>query len=195
MVFTKNDSTFDEDTQTTVPAGKTVRQGLEASIKLTPVPDWYFKGNYSLMDAKYKSFLQRSSGNTIKLDGYRMPNIPKHIVNLELGYAPPEGLAGRLNLRYEGQNYFRSSPKTQINGLPNTVTPHVARNKDKILMDMQLSYRFNENYRMLLDVNNIFNKKYYYYSTWPTAPGADYRYAPYNPRTFYLTLEMNWDKK
>ncbi|MDR0548933.1 MAG: TonB-dependent receptor [Deltaproteobacteria bacterium] len=194
-VFTKNDSTWDEDSATNVPAGKTVRQGLEVSVNVTPVPNWYFKANYALMDAKYKSFQQSSAGSILKLDGYRMPNIPRHIANFELGYAPAEGLSGRLNVRYEAENYFRSAPSVLQNGNPNPTTPYVAKNKDKVFVDMRLSYRFNENYRLSLDVNNLLDKKYYYFSTWPTRPGADYRYAPYNPRTFYLTLEMNWDKK
>jgi outer membrane receptor protein involved in Fe transport len=193
-IFTKNDSTWDEDAGSLVPAGKTERQGLEASVKIIPAPDWYLKANYSLMDAKYKSFAQSSGGSKLKLDGYRMPNIPRHIVNMEFGYAPKEGLAGKVNFRYEGQNYFRSTPSRLENGNANPTTPYVAKNKDKVLVDLQLSYRFNKNYRLLFDVNNVFNKMYFYYSAWPTAPGADYRYAPYNPATFYLTLEMNWDR-
>jgi iron complex outermembrane receptor protein len=193
-IFTKNDSTYDEDLGSLTPAGKTVRQGLEAAVKLTPIQDWYLKANYALMDAKYKSFSQSSGGSQLKLDGYRMPNIPKHIVNLELGYAPTgPGFAGRLSLRYEGENYFRSTPSRLENGAVNPTTPYVAKVKDKTLLDAQLSYRFNDNYKLILDVNNVFDKKYFYFSTWPTAPGADYRYAPYNPRTFYLTLSMNWD--
>ncbi|MDR1607859.1 MAG: TonB-dependent receptor [Deltaproteobacteria bacterium] len=195
-IFTKNDTTFDEDSQTTVPAGKTERQGLEASINVKPTTnDWYFKANYSLMDAKYKTYSSSSGGSSIKMDGRRMPNIPRHIANLELGYAPYIGLAGRLSFRYEGSNYFRDTPSQLISGAVNPIRPYVAKVKDKTFLDLQLSYRFNDNYRILLDVNNVLNKKYVYLSTYPTAPGDDYRFAPYQPITFYLTLEMNWDKK
>ncbi|MDR1039545.1 MAG: TonB-dependent receptor [Deltaproteobacteria bacterium] len=190
-IFTENDSTWDTETETNIPAGKTVRQGVEATVNIVPAENWRFTANFTYLDAKYKSFI---NGQRQRMDGYRMTGIPSTITNIELSYAPDYGFGGRVGLRYEAGNYFRSIPGTDYLGNPVATRPLVAKNQDKAFVDLQLSYRFNDNYRILLDVNNVLNKKYLNMSSWPSTPGGVYNFSPFNPLTAYLTLEMNWDK-
>ncbi|MDR1921006.1 MAG: TonB-dependent receptor [Candidatus Adiutrix sp.] len=201
LIYTKNDVTYDEQTNTSSPVGESKRRGLEASLAMRPWENWRLTGNYTYQDAK----TTRGGSAAVSTNGRRLTNIPRHISNLELAYAPTEGLGGRVSFRWEADALLRDPSPVRRDGTPNyTYGPTGASDlvsapykaQDKGTLDMQLSYRFNENYRLVLDVLNVLDKEYYGSQGAPAYNLAgiyDFTYSIQPPRTFYLGLEMNWD--
>jgi outer membrane receptor protein involved in Fe transport len=192
-IDTKNDTSWDEVAQANRPIGSTKRQGFEASIDVRPFENWYFNANYSFLDAKRKEYI---SGN-LDYSGLMITGMPRHSTNVEIGYAPPLGFGMRASFHWEAYQYLRDQPGTRIDGTPNTTSPLRVKDQDQGTLDMQLSWRFNDTYRLALDVKNVLDKEYFGngYTNYATAaPGTDYLFTPRPPRTFFLTLQMNWDK-
>ncbi|MDR1043925.1 MAG: TonB-dependent receptor [Candidatus Adiutrix sp.] len=190
--FTKNDVTYDEQTNSQAPIGETTRQGLEVALNIYPARDWTLKANYSYIDAKQKVNGTAAVDNS----GRRITAVPRHISNAELSYEPEEGLGGRVSFRWEADSLLRDPPPTLRDGTPNLSggyqqTPYKAQ--DKGTLDMQLSYRFNANYKVVLDVLNVLDKEYYGSQGAPAYGTGDFTYSIQPPRTFYVGLEMNWE--
>jgi iron complex outermembrane receptor protein len=190
-INTKNDQTTVIDPMTNLSelvwAGKTRRHGIEAGIDVRPFEFFKISGNYTYQIAKYKSYRT----NTDIYDGMRMTGVPKTIVNLEAAYDPITGFGGRLRYRYEGENLSRNLPAFRINGLANTLPVWAIPNK--WYFDVQLNYRFNEKYKLFLDVTNVFDHDNYQ-PGWQSANNSNvYTEAWGNPRQFYLGLDVNWE--
>ncbi|MDR1609093.1 MAG: TonB-dependent receptor [Deltaproteobacteria bacterium] len=192
-VNTKNDTSYDYDTNRTVAAGTTERHGLEFSALFKPSADWSINTNYSFTRGKYKSFTDTSNN---KLDGYKMTNIPAHMLNFEL-MIHPENYPFGARITYHGEydRYSRNMPSQRLNGQLNQVPKQKAPNFE--IVDVMLYYKINDNYRILFNVNNLFDKEYYTGLSHglPDPNTGDWVGQRRPPRTFYLTLEMNWDKK
>jgi outer membrane receptor protein involved in Fe transport len=193
-IDTKNDSAYDEVAQANRPIGSTKRQGFEASVDIRPFDNWYFNANYSFIDARQKVYRNPTKDYSgLMLTG----NMPRHTTNVEIGYAPPIGFGMRASFHWEAYRYLRDEPGTLISGAPNPMSPLRVKDQDNGTLDMQLSWRFNDTYRLALDVKNVLGKEYYgtgYPDYATAAPGTDYLFTPRPPRTFFLTLQMNWDK-
>ncbi|MDR1578308.1 MAG: TonB-dependent receptor [Deltaproteobacteria bacterium] len=191
---TYDESLTDPVTNISVQAGTTLREGLEFSLQATPVKDWRFTANYAYMEAKYKNFVD---GRT-DWSGYRLPWTPRHILNMEVAYAPKLGLGGRVTFRHEADMMYADTPLTYTDGTPITqrgvqVRPWKAPEKN--YLDVQLSYKFNEKYKVMFDVKNVIGKTYEGYAYGREWDTGDYVTNWLNPRAFYLTLVMNWDAK
>jgi iron complex outermembrane receptor protein len=186
---------FNDPAGNYIQAGKTKREGIELSVQAVPTKDWSITANYAYMEAKYKEFM---NGN-INLAGYRLPFVPRQITNVEVAYGPETGFGGRLSFRWESGMLFRDTPLTLANGQPNTtalgnqITPFKA--SDRGSLDFQLSYTFNEKYKVLFDAKNIIGKSYEGYAYGKSWDTGDYITNYTNPRAFYLTFMMNWDAK
>ncbi|MDR2349312.1 MAG: TonB-dependent receptor, partial [Deltaproteobacteria bacterium] len=196
-IFTKNDNQYDELTERNIPTGTTERHGLELGATIRPHDDWSVDTNYSWTIGKYKKY----ETSTNVLDGYRMTSFPEHMVNLDLNYHPANlPFGGRVSYHGEFKRLQTNNPPFQKDG----VTPNATLRRygqDYQLLDLMLYCKINENYRLVFNVNNVFNKRYYSGLTYPILsptydyPEGDYIYQLRPPRTFYLTFEMNWDKK
>jgi outer membrane receptor protein involved in Fe transport len=187
-IDTSNDETYDQFAplgQEWQNAGKTKRDGLETIVNFHPFEFWTLTGNYTYQRAKYKSY---ADANNI-LDGHRLTSVPTHITNLELAYAPEEGFGGRLNYRWEADSMGRDLPTYNKTGGKN-LEPF--KLQDKGTVDFQLSYKFNEKYKVTLDVLNLMDKDFYGSQGAPSATG-DFSYSIQPPRTVYLGLDVNWE--
>jgi iron complex outermembrane receptor protein len=189
---TKNDDTYDEEEGVTTPTGSSVRRGIEFSATARPHKDFIFRGNYTYMDATYDEY----STAAFDYHGRRLLNLPRHTTNLEAAYAPQKGFGARLSFHWEADALSKDDPPYNRTGALNTDPYRVFKVQDKGSLDLQLNYRFNEHYRLVLDVTNLLDKKYYYKSdATPNIVTGDYTYAPLQPLQIFLALEMNWDKK
>ena len=172
-------------------AGKTKREGLETSLDVFPWQDWKFHVDYSYQNGEYKDLPNYSSGQWINYSGQRLPNIFRHTTNVEASYSPNKGFGGRA--RYSRYSDRVNSPSyvaalsdfTQTKGL-NYGT-----------MEAQFSYRFNEKYRLVLDITNVLNSNYNRSQGTPSSnltanPDQLYTYAPTRGRTFFFSLDVNW---
>jgi outer membrane receptor protein involved in Fe transport len=123
-----------------------------------------------------------------------MTGNPRLTTNLELAYAPPQGFGGRSSFHWEAYNYVRDIPAVQANGQPATTLPTRVKSQDLGSLDLQLSYRFNDTYKVVFDVTNVLDKKYLGNGAGSWAQGNyDFTFSPRPPRAFYLGLQMNWD--
>jgi outer membrane receptor protein involved in Fe transport len=188
LIKTDRDQTYDPALQENVQAGQTERKGVELAIEAIPNAEWRFRANYAYLDATYKK-REASTASGVRVDyaGKRIPLAPKHIANFEAAYANPNGFGARVSLRFERDawlvDYYAASPKK----------PWLAQNKT--LVDLQLSYKINDNYKILFDVKNLLNKKYEGYVSSYQATTGDYYSTFRNPLAIYLTIQMNWDEK
>jgi iron complex outermembrane receptor protein len=190
LLRTQKDNTYDPETETTTQTGDSARKGFELSFNAMPARNFRIRGNYAYLDAKYINY--RTA--TVNYNDARLTFAPRHVANLELAYAHPSGFAGRLTYRLERDNIHALAPSRLVNGDPNPNT-YVLKAPDIDLIDLQLSYKFNDNYKLLFDVKNLTDKHYRGYAYgWEAATG-DFLTVWRNPRAFYLTFQMNWDAK
>jgi iron complex outermembrane receptor protein len=197
LMKTFNDVTTDPVTGDSEQTGKTTRRGVEFGFDASLAPGWRLWGNYAYSDAFYDDY--KAGGLDYK--GRRIPLVPRHLANLELSYQQPgeSGFGGRVSLRLEHDMVYSDEPPARINGSANASpggrirTPWHA--DDITYVDLQLSYRFNGNHRILLDVKNVFDKRYEGYKYNRNYDTGDYLVTYRNPRAIYLTYQLNFDQK
>ena len=196
--FTKNDVVYDEATETTNNVGKTKREGLETAVAVRPFtarPDLTLTGSYSYLEARNTTNM--STSTTISTKGRRITGVPRQIVGFEIAYEPSKGLGGRLSYRAELDNLVSDPPPVRIDGSPNLSAGGNLnvpfRKPDQHATDLLLSYRLNRNYRLSLNVLNLFNQRFNSTMGAPDVDTGDYTYARNQPRTGYLSLEWKWD--
>lgn len=148
-------------------AGETRRQGIELSFDTYFDNDIRVYADYSLLRTEYLSFVQGGQ----RLDGNTLMSTPRHVANLSTAYEPMKGLGGRVGLRYQSDYYVDPANTVEADGF--------------ITANAQLSWRFDQNYRLMLDVENLFDKKY---AEYVGLDGGVKVYAPAQERAAYLTL-------
>jgi outer membrane receptor protein involved in Fe transport len=170
-LFTTNDSTLDINGNT-VYEGETLRQGLENSIRVMPLDYLLFSLDYTYLDARTRKG-NVASGPT---DGLRLTNSPRHLTSLQVSYAPPEGFGGFLKFHWTADWLSTSTPIATV------------KQTDRGYLDGQLSYRFNEKYKVRFDLTNILDQKFEQYN-----PDNTSTINPMPPRLFYLSFEVNYN--
>jgi iron complex outermembrane receptor protein len=180
-------------------AGKTERSGLETSVSLRPWESWSLTANYTYQKAVYKEMIGNldewwnySAGLAYDYAGRRMAFVPKHIANLKLAYAPDQGFGGRLNFRWEADIMLKDQPAYALDGSPYPYNNRQSKGQNQGALDLQLSYKFDEKYKLFLDVLNLTDRRNYGFQG-ATADNGYYSYSIQPPRTFYLGLDVNWD--
>lgn len=180
--------------------GNTRRQGLEMGLK----GKWgktSFGINYGLTDATFRSELSlaspnnSSAGNVYDLDvneegtygqikvkpGNRMPGVPLHNLNLNLGYEITDKWNVRLNMVLHSEAFVRgnennehkagpASPLIPVQCLTNTPGVYACqlnradwregKTAGYSVFNFQTSYKITPEWTFGLQVNNLFNKEY-----------------------------------
>jgi iron complex outermembrane receptor protein len=181
-LYTENDLSYDQVSNTYSNVGKTLRTGLETYADFTPWEHWLFHIDYTYQTATWKEYTN-SSG--INLAGRRLEEVPRHITNIEIGYDPPEGLGGRVNFNWNADFMVQDFL------YPGNVEPWHAKGQDYGRLDLQLSYKFNEKFQLMLDCLNILDKDYMGYQAAARSTAQFYTYSPLHPLTIYLSLNVN----
>ncbi len=148
-------------------AGETRRQGIEFSVDSYLDNDVRLYADYALLDTEYLNFVQGAQ----RFDGNTLPSTPKHVANLAAAYEPMRGLGARFGLRYQSDWYIDAANALEANGF--------------VTANAQLSWRFDQRYRLMLDVENLFDRKY---SEYVALANGVRTYAPAQERAAYLTL-------
>jgi iron complex outermembrane receptor protein len=177
-LYTDNDLYTNPATNESENIGKTLRTGLETYADFFFATDWRFHLDYSYQDAKYKKW----AASGLDMAGRRLTAVPRHITNLELNYEPEEGLGGRARFSWNADRVLRDQPGTAP-----------VYGQDYGTLDLQLNYRFNEQYLVTLDVKNALDKEYYGSQGVYSPANGYFTYSPQNPLTVYVGLEINWD--
>lgn len=168
LINTTGDEVFNLDKNDWENAGTTQRDGLEASLDIDLMDDLRLHADYSYQTAKYKEFTD-ARGNDVS--GQRLSNSFRHITNAELTYAPVEGLGGRAR-------YYWYADR--------------ANGGDYGGLDLQATYRFNEKYKLTLDMTNALDHDFNRNQGAPYASGV-YTYSPLRGRSVFLGLDVNWE--
>ncbi|MDR3038823.1 MAG: TonB-dependent receptor, partial [Candidatus Adiutrix sp.] len=194
-IWTDKDQTYDPLAplgQEMQNAGSTRRKGLETLVSLHPFDFWTLSANHTWQIAEYK----KNANSQFLLDGYKMTGVPDSITNLELAYAPDYGLGGRLNFRYEAGELLRNNPAVTRLGAANTDPYRYYEAPDKTSLDLQLSYKFDDSYKLTVDVMNVLNRENYGSVGAPSVSNlgiTDYTYSIQPPLTVYVSLGINWN--
>jgi len=156
-------------------AGKTQRKGIESNVKFHPLEHLTLATDYTYQVAEYK----KNPANP-DLEGRRFRRVPKHVLNLEAAYAPPEGMGGRASFNWNAD-------------IVGETTPPYRHYDDYGTLDLQANYRFNEKYKINLDVTNALDSRPK--RGLPKADGSNgpyYTYWPTSPREFFITFEADF---
>lgn len=148
-------------------AGETRRQGIELSLDAYLRDNYRIYADYALLDTEYLDFVQGGQ----RFDGNALPSTPRHVANLEISYEPPSGFGGRVGVRYQGDWYINAANTLEADGF--------------VTANTQLYYRFDQRYRLILDVENLFDRKYSEYVAFTNGVKT---YAPAASRSAYLSL-------
>lgn len=162
-------------------AGKTQRKGIETYVKFYPLEHLTLAADYTYQQAEYKKRPDRPD-----LEGRRFTGVPQHIFNIEAAYAPPEGLGGRASFNWNANIAGYDDPR------PSGVNPNIKGlylYEDYGTLDLQVNYRFNDKYKLNLDVTNVLDDRPQ--NGIPNDRG-NLLYWPQAPRAVYLTLEADF---
>jgi len=157
-------------------AGHTVREGLEASVRLDTGP-WHASVGYAFTEAEFQSPLllgtnspaANANGEEQVLPGARIPGIPRHRVNLVLDVeaTPRVRVGGSVETQ---SNAYRFGDEANLTAPLGGYT----------LVDLNASYRAGAHLTLFAAINNVFDKRYYTYGSfgpvgdtpWPNVRGG-----------------------
>jgi outer membrane receptor protein involved in Fe transport len=167
---------FAGDAGTTEASYPSHRKGIEWANYYTPTSWFTLDADFAYSQSR---FVDNPAGN-------RIPGSPEGIISAGASIDNLYGFLGSLRLRY-----FGPRPLIEDNSV---------RSESSTLVDSRVGYEFYKNWRLLLDVFNIFNAKasdidYYYTSRLQGEPSAgvnDIHTHPVDPREARLTLSATF---
>jgi outer membrane receptor protein involved in Fe transport len=165
---------FDGDQGVTTPSYASRRYGMEWS-------NYYKPTSWFTLDADLALSHARFVGDPI---GNRIPGSPEGVATAGASVDSIDGYLGSLKVRY-----FGPRPLYDDNSV---------RSDASTIVDARVGYKFGNNWRLFLDIFNLFNAKvsdidYYYVSRLPGEPPAgvaDISTHPADPFEARLTLSM-----
>jgi outer membrane receptor protein involved in Fe transport len=129
--------------------GDTERRGVELGAQ-TQLNKLFLSGNYGYVNAIYKSAFTTAAGESV-VSGNKIPGIPSTSFKLRAAYAAsPAWLLG-ANVVVVGDQYSHGN---ESNTDPNGKVPGYK------LVNLDLHYKVNQELKLSVYVNNLFNKQY-----------------------------------
>lgn len=182
VAYTATQSFFDT-------IGKTRRRGLELGLG-GKEGRWDLRANYSLTDATFEAVakivnadnsavnhqLGTANYNMMTIEpGDRMPGIPLHNINLNLGYQATDKWRIGLTMVAHSWSYARGNENNEhgpavqsyqrvISGVPTTVTRRFngdGKTSGYAVFNFNTSYDFGNGWIANLTVNNLLDKEYF----------------------------------
>ncbi len=151
----------------TIPIGRQRTKGIELSAAGNITDQISIVGAYTLSDAK---FLDSQSGTVVA--GNRPAGIPKHSASLWTRFDPIERLGIAAGVIYQGKRFAATD---------NTVTlPSFTR------VDAALYYTINERLSAQVNVENLFNERYFLFAN------SNTNITPASPRAFKVSLNARF---
>ncbi len=156
-------------------AARTRRQGIEIGTNYRSERLQLF-GNYSLIDATYRSALTLSSpfnpganddGEIFVTSGDRIPGIPRHRVKLGADYLVMPGLTAGFSAQAASNQVLFQDQSNQTPRLPGYV-----------VVGVHGSYELLSGLSLFGSVSNLFDRRYSVYGTWTDASGVPFPQLP-----------------
>ena len=166
-----------------VNAGKTRRQGVEASVSFG-AKGWRVSADYSLVDATFQSPLTLSSPNNPAADangliqvgpGDRLPGVPRHRVKI--------GVDGSLTSAWTAGAAVNAQSGQVLQGDESNQTAPLA---GFWTLTLHSEYAFTKSVSVFGRVDNALNRRYDVYGTFTNQSGVPYPAVPggiSDPRT------------
>jgi outer membrane receptor for ferric coprogen and ferric-rhodotorulic acid len=126
-------------------AGKNRSQGFELEISGEVLPGWNLSGGYTYNTTEYLKDTTGNNGNPIRTTD------PKRLLRLFTSYRLP----GELQAWTVGGGVQAQSDIYNRSGTAE------ASQSGYAVYNAMVNYRFNDNYSLQLNANNLFDKKYY----------------------------------
>ena len=175
-LYLDSELTFAGDAGITEPGFPSRRYGVEWANYYTPTP-WF------TLDADIAASHTRFVGDPV---GPYIPGSPEVVASAGASIDSIDGFLGSLRLRY-----FGPRPLYDDNSV---------RSDSSTLVNARVGYKFSNNWRLFLDVLNLFDAKvsdidYFYVSRLPGEPPAgvaDIHTHPEDPREYRLTLSASF---
>lgn len=129
----------------TVPIGRQRTKGVELSAQGEITDQLSLIASYTYSDAK---FLDSQSGTVLR--GNRVPNVPKHAAALWTRFDPTESLGAAVGVIRQGRRFAATDNLVSMPGYTR--------------VDGAIYYRLTPQLDLQLNVENIFNARYFLYS-------------------------------
>ena len=175
--------------------GHTRRRGLELSADAAFASGWRAAVNYTWQEAVYvdtaRNFTIIGVANpNYDVSGRRLDDTPRHIVNALVAYEPETGLGGRASFWWYGSMVRNDIPEALL--APDNREDYRMAKPPTSSLDLQLSWRFNDTYKLTLDVMNLANRRNIGFAAPTPMTPRGYVYSLQPPTTFHLGFEANW---
>jgi outer membrane receptor for ferric coprogen and ferric-rhodotorulic acid len=164
-------------------SGHVISQGVDVEVSGEIVDGWRIHAGYTFND------------NENKTDGGSYSAVtPRHLFKLWTTYAfqgQLEGLKVGGGVTAQSSHYQRGSIRTfnESTGLfDGPAMPFDFTEPGRAVVDLFVQYQFDKHWSVALNVNNVFDKKYYYVT--PSNPYAGNFYG--TPRNFLLTARYKY---
>jgi len=161
-------------------AGKVRSQGIDLELIGALTPDWQVGAGYTFAQAKYRKDADSSKeGRLFDTD------LPRHMFKLNTVYTLP----GELNQWRVGANLY-SQTSTFNKGSNSSFGPYHLEQEAYALVGLMVGYKVNQHLDTRLNVNNVFDKKYY------QGIASNSTWSPYDvygdPRNFTVTAKYSF---
>lgn len=145
--------------------------GLELSLAGNVTPNWSIVGGYAYTDAKFVA----DTSATLRAGG-AVAQVPKHRFTLWNRYDFTPSWGAALGVLHRTK-MFAANEQIATNGVsPNVVLPGFTR------VDAAVYYKIDRNLQLQLNVENLFDKKYY------SSAHSNTNITPGSPRAFRVSL-------
>jgi len=153
-------------------AGEVEKVGFEFAGSYDLTDQFNIGANYAFTRIKYLEFNEPVSGVNYSRDGNYMPYVPKHQYSLSLNYDSGWGLKGGLRTETWSSYFLDNANSEEYDGF-------------KFITNANVSYDFNEETALSLNVENLFDK-HYAVDAKKSTTGTKY-FSAGQPRTFVLS--------
>jgi outer membrane receptor for ferric coprogen and ferric-rhodotorulic acid len=162
-----------------LPLGETESKGWEIEVSGSPAPGWNLQAGYTQLEATIQKASESYYPKGWPIDGLQPKRSFKFWGVRHFQGGPLKGLDVGLGVNYTGKTKYLNN-WTPANNQLRTADSYV-------VADAFLSYRFNKNLSLSLNINNLFDKTYY------ARIGGTGGFNIYGePRNFLLTLRANY---
>ncbi|WP_319796572.1 TonB-dependent siderophore receptor [Nitrobacter sp.] len=162
-------------------SGRVISQGVDFEVSGEVADGWQIQAGYTFND------------NENKAEGGRYSTVtPKHLFKLWTTYAfqgPLEGWKIGGGVTAQSSYYQSGLIRTFVNGhYEGPMTPFEFTEPGRAVVDLFVQYQVDKNWSVALNVNNVFDKKYYYVTDQNPYAGNYYG----EPRNFLLTTRAKF---
>ncbi|MEG1115446.1 MAG: TonB-dependent receptor, partial [Janthinobacterium sp.] len=157
-------------------AGRTRSEGLELGLNYDSGP---FDARFATAIARHR-YLRYQVSSTLDYSGRAMPQAPRDITSIEIGYKPVAGARVALEAVHQGRYWMNNANTVEYQG--------------HALLNLRASYQLARGLEAWAQVRNLMDKRYAdsasssYSGTGSYAPNSQNQYTPGAPRSVMLGL-------